>query len=36
MVELNKIRPVVDRVFKFSEALEAYKYLESTATSAKS
>jgi NADPH:quinone reductase-like Zn-dependent oxidoreductase len=29
MVELNKIRPVVDRVFKFSEASDAYKYLES-------
>ncbi len=27
-VELANIRPVVDRVFKFSEALDAYKYLE--------
>ncbi len=29
MVELSKIRPVVDRVFKFSEACDAYKYLDS-------
>jgi len=27
-VELADIRPVVDRVFKFSEALDAYKYLD--------
>jgi NADPH:quinone reductase-like Zn-dependent oxidoreductase len=28
-ITANKIRPVVDRVFGFEEAKEAYRYLES-------
>jgi D-arabinose 1-dehydrogenase-like Zn-dependent alcohol dehydrogenase len=29
MISINKIRPVIDKVFKFEEAEEAYKYLDS-------
>jgi len=30
-IEVNQLRPIVDRVFPFSEAREAYRYLESGA-----
>ncbi|HEV3260736.1 MAG TPA: NAD(P)-dependent alcohol dehydrogenase [Gemmataceae bacterium] len=30
-IALHKLRPVVDRVFPFAEAVEAYRYLESAA-----
>jgi NADPH:quinone reductase-like Zn-dependent oxidoreductase len=29
LISVNKIQPVIDRVFEFEEAEQAYKYLES-------
>jgi NADPH:quinone reductase-like Zn-dependent oxidoreductase len=29
LIEVNALKPVVDRVFGFEQALEAYEYLES-------
>jgi NADPH:quinone reductase-like Zn-dependent oxidoreductase len=29
-IEANRIRPVIDRVFPFDEAIEAYRHYEAT------
>jgi NADPH:quinone reductase-like Zn-dependent oxidoreductase len=30
-IDLHQLRPIVDRVFPFAEAREAYRYMESAA-----